>query len=251
MEIYSWVSSQPALSVAPHCWAKVQLFYGKIKCILLFIGITNIFYICQIHYRNDNHELLQKFFSKNPDTTGQQQSESPGIDGIYTDEYFRNRYTEDELLSEDVLVDGSFRMLSSFFIDNKVTLAIENPVYHPNNIDKAVTTEPGFYQYCKSFDQEDKQIGLMLTIAFSYYMIHEFGFKLYRDKTPEFPLRFMTLKYDNNGGVISLYPFEYSLKVLNGEALFSDLLERIKSNLGNLPSAEDLLTNFKQNLSQE
>ncbi|MEJ5048705.1 hypothetical protein WH221_02650 [Chryseobacterium culicis] len=195
--------------------------------------------------------FFKKLFSKNTDTTGQQQSDTPRIDGIYTDEYFKNRYTEDQLLSDNTLVDGSFRMLNSYFMDNKITPALENPIYHPMNLDKAVTQEPGFYEYCKSFDQEDKQIGLMLTVAFSYYMVHELGFKLYRDKTPEFPLRFMTLKYDNNGGVISLYPFEYSLKVLNGEALFNDLLERIKSNLGNIPNAEDLIANFKQNLAQE
>ncbi|WP_336702312.1 hypothetical protein [Chryseobacterium indologenes] len=195
--------------------------------------------------------FFKKLFSKNTDTTGKQQSDHPRIDGIYTDEYFKKRYTEDQLLSDDTLVDGSFRMLNSYFMDSKIEPALENPIYHPLNIDKAVTGEPGFYQYCKSFNQEDKQIGLILTIAFSYYMINELGFKLYRDKTPEFPLRFMTLKYDNNGGVISLYPFEYSLKVLNGEALFNDLLERIKNNLGNIPNAEDLIANFKQNLAQE
>ncbi|WP_126650577.1 hypothetical protein [Chryseobacterium aureum] len=193
--------------------------------------------------------FFKKLFSKNTDTP--QKPENPGIDGVYTDEYFNSRYTEDQLLSDDILVDGSFRMLNSFFMDNKIAPAIESPVYHPNNIDKAVTEEPGFYLYCKSFDQDDKQIGLMLTVAFSYYLINELGFKLYRDKTPEFPLRFMTLKYNNNGGVMSLYPFEYSLKVLNGEALFSDLLDRIKSSVGNIPTADDFLDQFKKNLSQE
>jgi hypothetical protein len=194
--------------------------------------------------------FFKKIFSKNKNTANQP-SENPRIDGIYTDEYFNNRYTEDQILSDDVLVDGSFRMLNSFFIDNKIIPAIEDPIYHPSNIDKAITEEPGFYQYCKSFDQDDKQIGLMLTVAFSYYMIHELGFKLYRDKTPEYPLRFMTLKYNNNGGVISLYPFEYSLKVLNGEASFNDLLEKIKKNLENTPTAEDFIAHFKSNLSQE
>ncbi|PWN59456.1 hypothetical protein [Chryseobacterium viscerum] len=194
--------------------------------------------------------FFKKIFSKNKNTA-HQPSENPRIDGIYTDEYFNNRYTEDQILSDDVLVDSSFKMLNSFFIDNKIIPAIENPIYHSSNIDKAVTEEPGFYQYCKSFDQDDKQIGLMLTVAFSYYMVNELGFKLYRDKTPEYPLRFMTLKYNNNGGVISLYPFEYSLKVLNGEASFNDLLEKINKNLENIPTAEDFIAHFKSNLSQE
>lgn len=61
----------------------------------------------------------------------------------------------------------------------------------------------------------------------------------------------MTLKYDRDGGVLSLYPFEYSLKVLNGEARFSDLFEKIKNNLGNIPSAKDILDNLKRDLNQE
>ncbi|WP_454045884.1 hypothetical protein [Chryseobacterium sp. Marseille-Q8038] len=69
--------------------------------------------------------FFKKLFSKNTDTTGQQQPDHPRIDGIYTDEYFKNRYTEDQLLSDDTLVDGSLRMLNSYFMDSKIEPALE------------------------------------------------------------------------------------------------------------------------------
>lgn len=182
--------------------------------------------------------------SKNEDT---KQTE---IKEIFTDKYFNERYTEEKLSEKDVLVDGSLRMLKGFFIDNKIEEKIKNPIYHPNNIDQAVSEGMGFYEYCKLFEQDDKQIGLTITIAFSYYLINEFDFKLYKDKTPEFPLRFMTLKYNKDGGIISLYPFEYSLKVLNGEAKYSDLLEKIKNNIQNIPTASEFMENIK-NMNKE
>ena len=194
--------------------------------------------------------FFRKIFSKNKNSN-QENNEVPQVKEIFTEEYFDSRYTEQELSENDLLVDGSFKMLESFFIDNKIKPVIDQPVYHPLNIDQAVQEGMGFYEYCKQFDQDDKQIGLIITIAFSYFLVNEWNFKLFNDKTPEFPLRFMTLKYNRNGGVLSLYPFEYSLKVLNGEARFSDLFEKIKNNLGNIPSAKDILDNLKQDLNQE
>lgn len=194
--------------------------------------------------------FFRKIFSKNK-VTNNENHKAPGLKEVYTEEYFKGRYTEQELSENDLLVDGSFKMLESFFIDNKIKPVIDQPVYHPLNIDQAVQEGMGFYEYCKQFDQDDKQIGLIITIAFSYFLVNEWDFKLFNDKTPEFPLRFMTLKYDRDGGVLSLYPFEYSLKVLNGEARFSDLFEKIKNNLGNIPSAKDILDNLKRDLNQE
>jgi len=194
--------------------------------------------------------FFRKIFSKNK-VTNNENHKVPGLKEVYTEEYFKERYTEQELSENDLLVDGSFKMLESFFIDNKIKPIIDQPVYHPLNIDQAVQEGVGFYEYCRQFDQDDKQIGLIITIAFSYFLVNEWDFKLFNDKTPEFPLRFMTLKYDRNGGVLSLYPFEYSLKVLNGEARFSDLFEKIKTNLGNIPSAKDVLNSLKRDLNQE
>jgi len=194
--------------------------------------------------------FFKNIFSRNKKEENTK-STTPKIEGIYSDEYFNGRYAEDLLMKDDVLVDGSIKMIEGYFIDNNIVPAIKSPVYHPATIDQAVNDGLGFHQYCKLFDQDDQQIGLALTIAFSYYMIKEHGFKLYRDTTPEFPLRFMTLKYNNDGGVISLYPFEYSLKVLNGESSFNELLERIKANLKTIPTASEFVDSIKKNLSED
>lgn len=193
--------------------------------------------------------FFKKIFSKNKSSNGHKQ-DMPQVKEIYTEDYFNDRYIEQKLSEDDVLVDGSFKMLESFFLDNKIKPLIEKPIYHPANIDQAVEEEMGFYEYCKLFKQDDKQIGLTLTIVFSYFLINGWDFKLFNDKTPEFPLRFLTLKYNKDGGVISLYPFEYSLKVLNGEVGFSDLFEKLKANLGNIPSASEILQNLKDDLKQ-
>jgi hypothetical protein len=194
--------------------------------------------------------FFRKIFSKNK-VSGQENQEVPKIKEVFTEDYFNDRYTEQELSESDLLVDGSFKMIESYFLDNNIKTVIKSPIYHPANIDEAITEGVGFYEYCKLFKQEDKQIGLMITIAFSYFLIKELGFTLYNDKTPEFPLRFMTLKYNKDGGVISLYPFEYSLKVLNREAKFIDLYERIKSNLESIPSTDAFLKNLKRDLNQQ
>ena len=69
--------------------------------------------------------------------------------------------------------------------------------------------------------------------------------KNFKDNSPEFPLRSLTLKYDKNGIVMSLYPFEYSLKVLNGETEFEKIYSQIKNQLENMPDKEDFFGNLK------
>lgn len=148
------------------------------------------------------------------------------------------------------MIDTSFRLLNGYFIDTNNDQPLAEFIYHPKNLDTAVQEGIGFYQYCKLFEQDDKQIGLTLTLAFSYFMIENHGFIFYKDKTPELPLRFMTLKYKKDGGVISTYPFEYSLKVLNGEASFTELLEKVEKNKKVMPSASDVLDNLKNNINK-
>lgn len=167
---------------------------------------------------------------------------------VYTEDYHAKRYLEEKLDKSNELVDGSLKMLKSYFIDTQTEEPIVEPINHPKNMDAAVQEGMGFYRYCKLFEQEDKQIGLTLTMAFSLYMVENFGFVLYKDKSPEYPLRFMTLQFNNDGGVISIYPFEYSLKVLNGEASFNELVEKVKNNLQTIPTASEFLDNLKKDL---
>ncbi len=53
----------------------------------------------------------------------------------------------------------------------------------------------------------------------------------------------MVLKYDKNGAVLSLYPYEYVLKVLNHEANFEDMYNKVKGHLASLPNVEDIIEN--------
>jgi len=131
-----------------------------------------------------------------------------------------------------------------FFIANKVERQIENPVNHPVNLDQVIDEGLGFRMYCKAFQFGDTQAGLFLAYAFSDFLIHNYGFKLYKDSKPESPLRSITLKYDKDRIVLSLYPLEYSLKVLNYESTFQALHNRLDSQLKSLPRAEELLKNI-------
>ena len=77
-----------------------------------------------------------------------------------------------------------------------------------------------------------------------------FGFKLYNDSEPENPLRSMALIHNKNNYLLTLYPYEYSLKVLNSEAEFEKLLERVKDNLNNLPNENDMFDKFMESLNK-
>lgn len=185
--------------------------------------------------------FFKKIFSSRKNA---QQNENPAnISGVYSTEYFDKRYTEQDVY--EMAFDDSIKMIESFYIDTNNEQEHEL-INHPVNLDQVVHEAPGFHAYCQNFQMEDSMVILTLSILFSEYLIKNFGFKLYKDSEPEFPLRGLTLKYNNNGGVLSLYPFEYSLKVLNNEATFQNLVERIEAQIPMLPSSEDVLNNLKE-----
>ena len=166
---------------------------------------------------------------------------------IYTTDYFDKRYTEDVI--EETILHGSLKVFKGFYKDNTIEKKVENPLNHPMNLDQVIHDGMGFHMYCKAFNIEDKEITMYLALAFADYMIKTFDFKLYRDNEPEYPLRGMTIKYDKNKTVLSLYPIEYSLKVLNDEATFEDMYTKVKTHLENMPDMNDLLNQFmKDNL---
>lgn len=189
--------------------------------------------------------FLKRLFSSktshtpNPETSGQQVKE------IITESYFEERYTLQDLQKDSGMLDGCLKMVESYFMDNKIERRVANPINHPSNLDQTMDDGLGFKMYCQAFQLGESEATLFLAIAFSEFLINEFGFKLYKDSEPEYPLRGMTLKYDQNGALLSLYPYEYASKVLNYEAEFDGLYEKIKVNLGNMPSAEDFLNQLK------
>jgi hypothetical protein len=195
--------------------------------------------------------FFKKLFSKTNQNESNQKKTNDGIPNvkeIITTDYFENRYTEQNLVDDKNRVDGCLKMVESYYLDNKIEPKIKDPINHPINLDQIVEEGMGFHMYCKAFDQEDSSIIFILANAFSIYLIKRNNFKLYQDNEPEFPLRSMTLKYDRNGNVFSLYPFEYSLKVLENESRFEDLYNKIVHHLENTPDIKEmLLKSIKEN----
>jgi hypothetical protein len=99
--------------------------------------------------------------------------------------------------------------------------------------------------YCSAFQLGQEQATLFLAYTFSDFLINKYGFKLFKDSKPEYPLRGMTLKYDKNGVVLSLYPYEYASKVLNGNETFAELEGKLNAQLSEMPDINDLISNLK------
>lgn len=179
------------------------------------------------------------FSSKKEANTPDKKEEGTPFNTIYSTEYFDKRYTEDAI--EAGMLDGCLKMVESYFMDNKLERKIENPMNHPTNLDQVDQDGLGFVLYCKAFQLGEKEATLFLAYAFSDFLITRYGFKLFKDATPEYPLRGMTLKYDRNGVVLSLYPYEYASKVLTGNQTFSEMNERLDAQLAKMPNMDDLL----------
>ncbi|WP_146169731.1 hypothetical protein [Kordia periserrulae] len=168
----------------------------------------------------------------------QNNSKKANINTIATEEYFDKRYQKDTM--DATVLDGTLKMIEGYFVANKLKPAITNPINHPKNLDLTINEGFGFDMYCKALDMDENYAVGLLAMAFNDFMIKQHGFKLYKDTEPEYPLRDMTLKYDNQGAKLSLYPIEYTVKVLNYEANFNDLYERIKYNLDNMPTSAEV-----------
>lgn len=184
--------------------------------------------------------FFKKIFSKKQAT---QNDTVPQM--IYTEEYFNQRFVEEDLKSDPIVFEGHLKLIEGYFIDMEVEKPIDNPINHPKNLDKTFDSVITFKLYCNGFQLEDNMVAFALSSAISDFFITKYGFKLYKDKTPEYPLRFLSLKYNKNGVQLSLYPFEYSVKVMNLEATFEDLENRIKDKLEVMPEYENMLNNIK------
>ena len=180
----------------------------------------------------------------NSETTHSEPQENQ-IKEIFTETYFNERYTLQNLNDNPSLLEGSLNMIESFFMDNSVEKRVASPINHPANLDQTMDEGLGFKMYCQAFQLDENQSTFFLALAFSDFFIKEFGFELYKDNEPEFPLRGMTLKYNKNGVLLSLYPYEYASKVINYEAEFESLHEKIKTTLGNMPSVDDVLDKYQ------
>lgn len=186
--------------------------------------------------------FIKKLFAFNKKTNDTEKKEEVNFTGIKTTESFNERYILESIDSK--MLDGCLKMIESYFIDNKIERKIDNPINHPINLDQVDREGFGFILYCNAFQVEEQQAVLFLAYSFSEYLIKNFGFKLYRDLKPEYPLRGMTVKYDKEGTFLSIYPFEYSSKVLNGNESFEGLVEKIKSQIEELPQINEEIQKF-------
>ncbi len=177
------------------------------------------------------------------------QSEKVGLSGIGTEEYFDKRYKEDTIDAN--VLDGTLKMIESYFPANKIKPEVKSPINHPKNLDQTIDDGFGFVLYCSAMNMDENYAVGLLAMAFNDFMIKNHGFKLYLDSEPEYPLRSMTLKYDNQGAMLSLYPIEYTAKVINYEASFNELYEKIKTNLEHMPTSDEVLDKLMGKIDDE
>lgn len=192
-------------------------------------------------------QFFKKLFGKKKPTETQEQYvnqrlQHAGVNEIATEEYFNKRYQEETVAPE--MLDGALKMIESYFIDNKIERPVAAPINHPKNLDETMDEGFGFVLYCKAMQMDESLAAGILAMAFNDFMIKNHGFKLYKDNEPEFPLRSMTLKYDNQGAKLSLYPIKYAAKVINYAGSFNDLYGQVKTGLENMPTSEDVLKNM-------
>ena len=168
--------------------------------------------------------------------------EGANFEGIGSTEDFEERYQPDTLVAD--ILDNCLKMVESYFMDAKAERDTNLPIHHPTTLDATVEEGLGFELYCKAMDFDRNKAALVLSYAFSDYLIKEYDFKLYKDKEPEYPLRVMTLKYDKDGAFLSIYPYEYAVKVLDFEANFTGLMTKIDTGLGQLAAVKKQVDDF-------
>jgi len=186
--------------------------------------------------------FFKKLFSSKGGKNQNEIDEKTSVKEIISTEHFDERYDEGSITPE--MLDGCLKMIEGFAIDNKIDRKVQYPINHPLNLDQVVEDGFGFELYCKALNLGKSESAMFLAYAFSDFLIKLYGFKLFHDKKPEYPLRGMTLKYDRSGVLLSLYPFEYAVKVLNHEARFEDLIIRLESSIKSLPKVDDALKQF-------
>lgn len=184
--------------------------------------------------------FFRKLFGSKKENTPD--DEKINFKGISSKTDFDSRYEEENM--EPQMLDGCLKMIESYFIDNKIKRSVESPINHPINLDQLDRDGFGFVLYCKAFQMGEGEAIMFLAFAFSDYLIKNYDFKLFKDKKPEFPLRSMTLKYDKEGTFLSLYPFEYASKVLNGNETFCGLEEKVKSQIAQIPDLNKTIHKF-------
>lgn len=190
--------------------------------------------------------FIKKLFSnkkkeKDENTLDISQITGQQIKEVINEDYFNKRY---RTLSEKdmILLDGSIKMVDSFFLETTFVQPVENEINHPENLDFAATH--GYLDFCKKYGFGNGIAASQLAFAFSKYMIDKHNMIFYFDSEPENQNRVFTIKKDINRITMSLYPLEYCLQVIANQKTFTDIVKKIIEKENNPPEIPDILKKY-------
>lgn len=122
-----------------------------------------------------------------------------------------NQEVDHNLLNSALEMIGNYALISKLELPNK---SIPN---HPENLDFAVNN--GYLDWLRSVGMGDGDIAAQLCFALSEYMVKHFDMALFHDHVPEYKFRVFTLIKKVNEKRLSIYPLEFTIKVMTaGEA---------------------------------
>ncbi len=132
---------------------------------------------------------------------------------IKNEEDFHKRFRP--LINEDdaKLLAGSVGMIANFAKLAQRELPNKQFQNHPENLDFAVRND--YINWMKSVGMGDGDVAAQICFALSEYMMKQHDMTLYHDHLPEYKFRVFTLKKIVNDIHISVYPLEFTIKVLN------------------------------------
>lgn len=178
-------------------------------------------------------------------TTNEPEEEGVGsaFSGIASEEHFERRYTLDTEDNSSFMAD-CYKILEGYYPANKIERLVASPMNHPKNLDQAVDDGFGFTLYCEAMKLPKGTDMVVLAQSFAEFLVERYKFKKYIDAEPEYPLRKLTLKYDEDGMYLSCYPLEFASKVLAYQASFEEFVEKIENHMLQMKAMNDQVKNF-------
>ncbi len=181
--------------------------------------------------------------TRNDHRISKKQKVGAAFSGIATEEHFEQRYTLDEEDNSSFMAD-CYKVLEGYYPANKIERLVASPINHPKNLDQAVDDGFGFRMYCDAIELPKGTDMIILAQSFAAFLVERYGFKKYIDSEPEYPLRKLTLKYDEDGMYLSCYPIEYAAKVLEYQASFEDFVSKIENHMLQMKAMNDKVKDF-------
>ena len=122
---------------------------------------------------------------------------------------------------DDKLLDGSVEMIGNYAKMAREELPNKTAFNHPENLDHAI--QNGYTNWLKSVGMGDGDIAAQLCFALSEYMVKKHNMTLYHDHVPKYKFRVFTLKKMLKDLHLSIYPLEFTVKVMTEGRSFIDM----------------------------